>query len=141
MALFWFPRKRSPQKAYDSRAQWRTADVPCFAPAVGVTSAKEEIMTRARNNKTPTATHTPLPWQVFDALGEFEIAIVTRRTPPMTRLVEFHAHPNAKADAAFIVKACNNYYHLLAAAKNTLEYLPGQEKLQLAAIISDAEKE
>ena len=91
---------------------------------------------------TAQAKHTALPWRVYDKLGDFEIAIViNRKTAPVTEtLVEFHAHPNARADAAFIVRACNNYYQLLAAAKNALEYLPRQEKLQVAAIIADAQR-
>jgi hypothetical protein len=75
--------------------------------------------------------------------GEYEIAIVIhRKTAPVTEaLVEFHAYPNAKADAAFIVRGCNNHYQLLAAAKNTLEYLPRQEHLQISVIIADGERE
>jgi hypothetical protein len=50
MTLFWFPRKRSPQKAMTA-ALGSAADVPSFAPAVGVTQTKEATMTTASNDK------------------------------------------------------------------------------------------
>ena len=142
MTLFWLPRKSAvPPKSYDSSAQLRQQACLCFAPAVGVTQTKEAIMTKATNNRTPTPTHTPLPWRVFDAFGDFEIAIVAHRetAPVNENLVEFHSHPNARADAAFIVRACNNHYQLLALAKMARDTLHGQDYLQACAIVGEAE--
>jgi len=97
-------------------------------------------MTNSTNdNKPAVERHSRLPWRVFDALTDVEI-VTDRETPHETEsLVQFKGQRNARADAAFIVRACNNYYQLLALAKNTLEYLPRQEQLQVSTIIADAE--
>ena len=99
-------------------------------------------MTNAANDTKPSSeTHSPLPWRILDVLTEVEI-VTDRNTAHETEsLVQFKGQRNAKVDAAFIVRACNNHYQLLAALKNTLDYLPRQEYLQVCTIIADAQKE
>jgi len=97
-------------------------------------------MTNTTNDNLPaTERHSRLPWRVFDTFTDVEI-VTDRETAHETEsLVQFKGQRNARADAAFIVKACNNYYQLLAVAKNALEYLPRQEQLQVSTVIADAE--
>jgi hypothetical protein len=142
MTLFWFPRKRSPQKAMTAALNAGRHVCHLSPPPWGSLKTKEAIMTNPSNdNKPAPETHSPLPWRVFDVLTDVEI--VTDR--PIARetesVVQFKGQRNAKADAAFIVRACNNYYQLLSVAKVALYYLPRQEYLQVCVTIADAEKE
>ncbi len=95
----------------------------------------------ANDNKAAAETHSPLPWRVLDTFTDVEI-VTDRKTAHETEsLVQFKGQRNAKADAAFIVRACNNHYQLLAALKNALDDLDGQEYLQVCAVIADAQRE
>ncbi len=98
-------------------------------------------MNDSANDNTSAYAHSPLPWRVFDVLTDIEI-VTDRRTAHETEsVVQFKGQRNAKADAAFIVMACNNHHRLVATLKNMLDYLPLQEYMQVCSIISDAQCE
>jgi hypothetical protein len=53
MTLFWFPRKSGPPKKLWQPRSVAAVDMPSFAPAVGITQTKEEIMANAAHTPGP----------------------------------------------------------------------------------------
>ncbi len=78
--------------------------------------------------------HTSLPWLIFESYDEIKgpgidsskagISIIlfgTKHEPDMG--IQGRSPKEAKANAKFIVKACNSHYKLLEALKDTLKLL------------------
>jgi hypothetical protein len=60
---------------------------------------------------------TPGPWRVFDAFSDIEI-VTDRPTAFETEsIVQFKGQPNARADAAWIVRAVNSHEALVRACR------------------------
>ena len=80
-------------------------------------------------NKAPPA-HTPLPWKLHDggaAITDSEGRLISScyQVPKRTLFEE-------KANAAFIVRACNSHYELLEAVEGLLRLVDilGQSQIQ-----------
>jgi pyrroloquinoline quinone (PQQ) biosynthesis protein C len=59
--------------------------------------------------------HTSGPWRTFDAFTDVEI-VTDRPTANETEsIVQFKGQSNARANAAFIVRACNSHADLIQA--------------------------
>ncbi len=64
---------------------------------------------------TKTRTHTPTPWRVFTVFADPEIVTDHPTAHETQSIVQFKGQSNAKADAEFIVRACNTFDSMLAA--------------------------
>ena len=64
---------------------------------------------------------TPGPWKVFAGNGLVRISDIHGMAPIAEMM--HHNHPLNEANAAFIVRACNAYYDLLAACEKVLDSL------------------
>ena len=65
--------------------------------------------------------HTETPWRVFDVFTDVEI-VTDRPTANETEsIVQFKGQRNARANAAFVVRACNAHRDLLDALEEQTE--------------------
>jgi hypothetical protein len=69
----------------------------------------------AKGDQAMTASHTATPGRVFDVLTDIEIVSDRPTANETESVVQFKGYRNARADAAFIVRACNSHHELLAA--------------------------
>jgi aspartate/glutamate racemase len=70
---------------------------------------------------TQTAQHTETPWRVFDVFSDVEI-VADRPTANETEsIVQFKGQQNARANAGFIVRACNTHADLIEAMQDMTE--------------------
>ena len=59
--------------------------------------------------------HTPCPWRVFDGFADIEIVTDHPAANDVESLVQFKGQRNARANAEFIVRACNSHHDVVAA--------------------------
>lgn len=67
---------------------------------------------------TDTPAHTPLPWRYTRSFGTIEI--VPNGTQQPLAGIDFDAEED-RANAAFIVRACNSHYQLVSALRGLLD--------------------
>ncbi len=89
--------------------------------------------------------HTPLPWKY---VSEYDEAYIDGPEPSQKGMINFYLCDTAiaHANAAFIVRACNNFETLLKLARGYRAYLDshddfvaGELKAQIDGIIAKAE--
>ena len=59
--------------------------------------------------------HTPSPWRVFDGFADIEIVADHPAANGVESLVQFKGQRNPRANAEFIVRACNTHHDVVAA--------------------------
>lgn len=91
------------------------------------TKKKEASKMKTKTETKNKIKHTPLPWQ-NGKNGGGHTGIFNKRSNAIAVLgygqdEEFFEYPKAEANAAFIVRACNNHYKLLEALDQLLDRL------------------
>ena len=83
--------------------------------------------------------HTELPWRVFTVEVGNTMGIQTK---DFNTVVVADQSGENKANAAFIVKACNSFYGLLEALENVDDFMNGHDDgLGLHQVVIDAIKQ
>lgn len=84
--------------------------------------------------------HTPLPWFIMDYMDYEETKQVAISDETATRYIAVldDNDETDEANAAFIVRACNNHYELLEALENAANVLAGIATGDLKTIDRDS---
>lgn len=82
--------------------------------------------------------HTSLPWHYIDEWRGIYDSPDIRGA--QVRIAEITSTPDYKANAEFIVRACNSYYELVEALEAALPYLQDQLAIEKAGLDSGFDK-
>jgi len=86
--------------------------------------------------------HTPLPWKVYYAKNNGQLILGTGEESGQA--IQSHNgafwrdEAEAKANAEFVVKACNSHYELLEALESVKEYVHNFGESHLIEIVDKA---